>query len=276
MSGNKYNKPYYWEKLKSWVLLPEGRIYKSTNLGKNWEEITINKLSQISNIYYVNDKIAFLFGSFMDTDSTSYQCMWRTTNQGLNWEVQFDSSRYNYKNIIIDKETGYGLIIRLDGAMWETKDYGENWKPITDSIPNFNQEYFSNFCFTGKDYIVVTNKRAFKSYSSKLKPNSVEEHNNKLEDAPPFWVYVPYPNPSQSNEINLKIVWSKQIDYNEITYKLLDFFGNEVSKISRLNYNFNELNRASVNISIERKISGFYYLQVKYKNTCSTFPVIFY
>jgi len=92
-------------------------------------------------IYAINDKVAFLFGSFMSGTNDVRSVLFRTEDGGQNWrEVMpsFTTSEVSHVLFVQDGKgwatigwTSEGL---LGTTFWRTSDYGKSW----EEIPNVN------------------------------------------------------------------------------------------------------------------------------------------
>lgn len=99
-----------------WIGGSEGLIMKSIDYGDSWELMA--PISEQGNlINFVDENLGWAIG-----DSS----IWRTTNAGGNWELQYNNPGWCLYDSYFD-ESGFGIIVGERGLILKTTNSGNSW-----------------------------------------------------------------------------------------------------------------------------------------------------
>lgn len=113
-----------------------GKILKSKNSGKNWEELNSGIQTGLLKIQFPSENTGYILGSS--------NILLKTEDSGNNWfPINTSSFSGNYLTGFYFYNPDFGLLFGRAGSMYRTKDGGRNWKKI-----NFTTMYeISTICF---------------------------------------------------------------------------------------------------------------------------------
>lgn len=117
------------------------KIYKSTNSGLSWGEISNYSGNGLGLIYFMNNTLGFIL---------EYpKKILKTTDSGISWREIIVDSNYNFNKVFFKNETtGWASVAEgtnYNGSIFKTTDGGETWEKIYLSSDRlFNISGFSN------------------------------------------------------------------------------------------------------------------------------------
>ncbi len=123
-------------------------IFKSTNGGQSWFEITPSSNTVSSwGCYFLNEDDGFFVGG----GCVNPQQFWRTTDGGNSWNVYVDNAASSgLTDLIVYSMWGDGFASG-SGWIWRTTDGGQTWSQWVSTGPSDWQEeitrYGASFCF---------------------------------------------------------------------------------------------------------------------------------
>jgi photosystem II stability/assembly factor-like uncharacterized protein len=132
----------------------DGLIYKSTDGGATWFDVTPNNVSDLWGNYFIDEN----FGVVIGGGCGSSQYFWRTTNGGTSWEsLIYNQPDSKMADAIIYSKDGLGYAIG-SGWLWKTGNGGSTWLPIHstgkadwhEELTNIDQTFlipYSDGCF---------------------------------------------------------------------------------------------------------------------------------
>lgn len=105
-----------------------GTIFKSSDQGNSWSFKTQGFVQQFSAVYFLNSNIGFA-GGYDEIAGVFYGVILRTTNSGLNWTKNFDSTQWVWTFCFLNSSTGFaaGGAYAMIGHISKTTNGGENW-----------------------------------------------------------------------------------------------------------------------------------------------------
>ncbi|MCX7875098.1 MAG: YCF48-related protein [Melioribacteraceae bacterium] len=106
----------------------EGRVYKTTNAGNNWSNLTTPLTGTISTINFYNSQIGWIFDEYLYAT---------TTNGGSNWQWKFNlPAPVNSASLLNETD---GLIATNDGKIYKTTNLGDNWNEVYSGSNSINK-----------------------------------------------------------------------------------------------------------------------------------------
>lgn len=117
-----------------WVVGEEGTILKSTDGGITWISVANNLTENLNTVEFVNPDTGWIAGP--DNGNYSDSAAFRTTDGGLNWEVQSLGSGGGHLVYDIDFVEGpsgepmRGFITGGLTTTWRSDDYGGTWDVV--------------------------------------------------------------------------------------------------------------------------------------------------
>lgn len=122
-------------------------IFKSTDGGANWTNITPTGSSNLWGNFFVDANNGILLGGGCD----GVQYFWRTTDGGASWTVyEGNEPNSGLTDAIIYDVNGLGYAVS-SGKLWRTTDGGSSWEVFTTSGTNVWQE---EICKYGNSFLV--------------------------------------------------------------------------------------------------------------------------
>ena len=110
-------------------MMTGGVIYKSTDGGANWFDVTPNNAFDIWGTYFLDENFGFVIGGGCD-DS---QYFWKTTDGGDSWAAMiYNHPGSKMADLLIYDYEGIGYAIG-SGVLWKTVNGGRNWIPISNT-----------------------------------------------------------------------------------------------------------------------------------------------
>ncbi|OGU58654.1 MAG: hypothetical protein A2X64_09130 [Ignavibacteria bacterium GWF2_33_9] len=272
-SASKIFDSYFDSTKYTFRSIKESQIRMTKDFGQTWKIVNVEKInSVIQNIYFIDSLNGFLFGTYSDIDDNFYNCLMRTTDGGENWETQIDSLIYFLADIQINKNTGLGYLLSGSGFLWQTKDFGANWELIIDEEIDYWNENLYNIVNVDDEFYISCTNNIYRAYPGKFPYNPVSV-TEQIKSAPLFYVYPPYPNPTLG-EINVQMIWSKQINFENIEFDLYNILGQKIEHFANFGINYELENLATISIKTTQNLSGLYYLKISHGDFTRTFPII--
>ena len=111
---------------------PPGIIKKTTNAGNNWFTVAISPVYPFVDIKFVNKDTGWVC-----SNNTIDGGLFKTTNGGVNWQVQLNQTYTPSKLFFINKDTGW--VTANNFYLYKTTNGGVNWIEIfhpSDAISN--------------------------------------------------------------------------------------------------------------------------------------------
>lgn len=105
----------------------QGVIYKSTDGGASWFEVTPNNAEDLWGTYFIDQNVGFVIGG----GCGSSQFFWRTEDGGRNWSASiYNNPGSKMADLLVDDINGLGYAIG-SGTLWRTTNGGKSWLPIS-------------------------------------------------------------------------------------------------------------------------------------------------
>lgn len=112
------------------------RIYKTTDGGQTWIDVTPSNVVDIWGCYFVNASVGIVLGGGCGNG----QYFYRTTDGGLTWvETTYTEPNSGLSDAILYSPTGLGYAAS-SGLLWRTTDGGVSWSVFASSGPKYWQE----------------------------------------------------------------------------------------------------------------------------------------
>lgn len=167
-------------------------IFKSTDYGKTWSELssatTVSTVNSYHAVSFINENIGFVWGRSVANSGDS---LIRTTDGGQTWSKYKTNIEYSTHLYFTDQNTGYS--IGYD-SVYKTTNGGINWKPYQSIFKqNISHGTITAVCFKDASTIYAlssvypSNPVILKSASSGSIIETGNNDNNKL---------LVYPNPA--------------------------------------------------------------------------------
>jgi photosystem II stability/assembly factor-like uncharacterized protein len=238
-STESFNKVYFKDNSRGFILGSHGKMHLSDDAGNSWTSLDIGTTAYLTDIVFVNESIGFLIGSFFGTT------IWKSSNGGDNWSSIYHTNR-NYQSIHFDDSLN-GRVIGNDTTILGTNDGGLTWTVE----PSFTTCYLSDLLLISDSsgFVVGTNG-TFVSFGG----ISVGISETRLKDS-----FRLFPNP-----FNQTFCLEISANKNEtVTIQLLDIYGREIHKeaISVIT----GMQTKCIHISSEHK-PGTYFYRMEGKN----------
>lgn len=167
--------------------------------------------------------------------------IWKTTNRGKNWEIIYENlypESFSLAEMYF-KDAMNGIITSAYGKIIVTTDGGESWNYIKSNTILENS-WGLRGCIIDDYYLISTYRADIFRYEDDLSSIKLSSENELLI----------YPNPTQSNEIKLKIEGAEVVNIT-----VVDILGNK--KLQYTNFE----NKS--NFDISKLINGLYIIQVQ-------------
>ncbi|MBE2219765.1 MAG: hypothetical protein IAE90_16255, partial [Ignavibacteria bacterium] len=145
----------------AWVCGDNGTVLKTTNLGTNWVNVSGNGIPSNINLNviafsYLNNAGAFVSGVKNDT-----AIVYRTSNNGTNWNVVFRQYNTRILGMKINNQVGFLVANPIGGrwSVWKTTNEGVTWDSAGLFIPQNNNEtgWNNSFSFNNQNIFFGTN-----------------------------------------------------------------------------------------------------------------------
>ena len=116
---------FFLNDLDGWAVGEFSTVIKTTNGGLSWQPVSIPLRSELSKVYFTDEKNGWIIGG--DPAVPSWGAILKTTNGGVTWKNYQPNINYSYSFLDITfptKNTGY--IAGFEG-IFKTNDAGETW-----------------------------------------------------------------------------------------------------------------------------------------------------
>lgn len=145
-----FNRLYFLDSLRGWIVGDAGTIIKTTNAGLNWTVQTSGVDSDIYEVFFIDQNTGWAI-TWDIIEPDYYTIILKTTNGGDNWiSHQYPEEAVFYNTVyFLNPNTGF-----LGGAppnnIVRTTNGGTNWSPVTlDSnivarFPIINFKFYNN------------------------------------------------------------------------------------------------------------------------------------
>lgn len=252
--------------------------YLSTNdYGKSWDWELITDLNEPYGLTIINDSLAFVRTSnTKDTLNPKYY-LHKSIDNLKTWKIVLETpNKINEitPNTIKMFKTGKCIINGLYGELYYTKDYGDNWELLTDSI--IVNLYSGLLHPADSSYYITTMKQGlYKSIPGAFDYlTDVTDEIETIESGPAqIWLYEPYPNPAV-NSLSFDMIWVKNIKGEDIKIEISDYMGNIIQDVSSVPRNYLLDNKAKVTINVSDLKSGIYYICASTKDYKRSIPFV--
>lgn len=139
---------YALDSLNVWAVGGEGIIIHTTDGGVTWDSIPNGTTSSLYTVEFINPDTGWIAGK----DDAQYGNIQRTTDGGLNWEIQSlpDGSQMSIMDVdFVEGPPGEPMRGYCTGGLsytWLTDDYGETWEKLRGDCNegNFNSCFFTD------------------------------------------------------------------------------------------------------------------------------------
>jgi len=120
---DEVNHFYFINSSTGWTAGDEGKIYKTTNAGIDWEEKNSNTTVDLRHIHFISTSVGWVVGD------NGY--LLKTTNGGNSWVSQNVGTTKNYTHVYF-KDANLGWILTLEGDIMKSTNGGSNWSVQTN------------------------------------------------------------------------------------------------------------------------------------------------
>lgn len=126
---------FFLDENRGWIVGASGTILKTTDAGKNWENINLNITNALSYIQFLTDSVGFTAGA--------NGIILKTTDAGNSWST-LSSGNTNtiHEGCFINDSIGW--FVGNNGLLLKTTDGGSHWIISNISSGNFNWIEFLN------------------------------------------------------------------------------------------------------------------------------------
>lgn len=253
-------------------------FYLTTNdYGKSWNWDLIKDLDDPSGLTILNDSLAFIYTS--DTQDTLNPKFYlnKSVDNLKTWKTVLETSNSTHKmtpNTLKMLKNGKCIINGLYGELYQTKDYGDTWELLIDTLL---VDLNSGLLHPAESAYYMTTMRAglYKSIPGVFDYlTDVEEEIETIESGPAhIWLYEPYPNPV-SNNLSFEMIWIKNIKAENIKIEISDYMGNIIKELSNETRTYLLDNKVKVTINVGDLNSGVYYITARTKDYSRTKPFV--
>lgn len=265
------------------INLTYNKIYRSYyylstfDYGKTWNWDLITDLNEPYDLKVINDSLAFI--KTLDTKDTLNPKFYlnKSIDNLKTWKVVLESpikTNAMTPNTIKMLENGLGLINGIYGELYQTKDFGDNWELLMDTLViNLNSGLLHP---AGSSYYMSTSRSGlYKSIPGVFDYlTDVEEEIETIESGPAhIWLYDPYPNPVV-NSLSFEMIWIKNIKGDDIKIEISDYMGNIIKDVSSEPRSYLLDNKSKVTINVSNLNSGVYYICASTKDYKRSIPFV--
>ena len=114
-----------------------GALYKTTDAGASWVQLTSGTSNNLNSVYFINTDIGFVAG----TNGT----ILKTINGGITWTLQPSGSYTTNLHSVYFTNANIGYIFGDNGTILKTSNGGSNWNMQASGVSwNMNAAYFIN------------------------------------------------------------------------------------------------------------------------------------
>jgi photosystem II stability/assembly factor-like uncharacterized protein len=252
--------------------------YLSTNdYGKTWNWDLITDLDDPTGLKILSDSLAFIYTSDTQDSLNPKYYLYKSIDNLKTWKIVLETpnrtleiSPSNLEQI----KNGKMIINGLYGELYVTKDYGDTWELLMDTLViNLNTGLLHH---ANSSYYMTTMRAGlYKSIPGVFDYlTDVEDEIETIESGPEhIWLYEPYPNPV-SNNLSFEMIWIKNIKGENIKIQISDYMGNIIKDVSNEPRSYLLDNKAKVTINVGNMNSGVYYISASTKNYKRTIPFV--
>ncbi len=244
--------------------------YLSTDdYGKTWNWELIKNLDKPYSLNIINDSLAFIKTSYEDDSTNFHYFLYKSVDNLKTWKVVIETP--TGMSASMQLKDGKGIINGAYGEIYQTKDYGDTWEPLIDTLViNSNTGLLHK---TDKAYFLTAIRGLYKSIPDSMGVlTDVRENIESTEISPSqIWLYAPNPNPVKKKH-SFDMIWVKSINEDDIKIEISDLNGNILSDVSNSPRSYLLENKVKISIDVKSLNSGVYYLSAStkdYKRTIS-------
>jgi photosystem II stability/assembly factor-like uncharacterized protein len=110
---------HFINSLTGWACGNNGKLFKSTNGGLNWDSVHTGVFDNMNCVYFTNEQSGFV--------AADWGKILRTTNAGINWTFFYDNITYSFFQTVKFTDNNSGIALGSGGNIFMTHDGGANW-----------------------------------------------------------------------------------------------------------------------------------------------------
>jgi photosystem II stability/assembly factor-like uncharacterized protein len=256
--GGSFESIYFTDESKGWLATVGtygvGGLYKTTDGGASWVESLGAIFQRFANVCFLDDNTGWCVSTLYIPDSTisiAQRIIYRTTNAGIDWDIQFCDTTYSELGSIQFVDANYGWTCGDNGAIFRTSNSGNDWREQESSTTNHLNQLF--FIDESTGWAVGDNGTILHTATGGVV--SVNEGQVKLVPLV-YQLSNNFPNPfNPTTKFNYSIPQSLTV-----IIKIFDILGNEIETLVN---NEKPAGTYEVAWNAEGLTSGIYFYQLK-------------
>lgn len=227
-SCDKYNDVKFINSNTGFIVGDQATIIKTTNAGNNWVTILSQYPANFSftKLQFVNDNTGWVIGTYQNSNSEVY----KTTNSGVNWQIQF-----SFINEILTSLHCFDInniwVTSQKGKVYASSNSGITW--YYQETPNTNALRSTFFVSFNTGWAVGDNGIIIKTISGVI-PNKIDPISTQIPNS--FSLHQNYPNPFNpvtkiKFDIPQRHLPLQGGDREGVLLKIYDLLGREISTL---------------------------------------------
>lgn len=188
-------------------------------------------------------------------------------DKGNTFFSNYTSTQNNLFDVDEEPNSKSIFCVGNNSTMIRTNNYGNTWKKLTNSSQSNSFYPILNLKRSNNEYYLLSDLSLFKMKKDSLEQlmNIKEEVEATELEAPPVWLYEPYPNPSNKN-VSLDMIWDKRYNGEDIEISIYNIYGSKIKDIKNINKSYLLDNKVNISFEIDDLPSGIYQICASIKN----------